>query len=73
MLAKRRGEFAPAGNEQQGRAAAQVQARKDLSAMGLSYFSQEQFADAVKRGDKVVCSPKFNPFNNQWEYPAPSC
>jgi hypothetical protein len=55
MLGKRRGEFAPAGNEQQGRAAAQVQARKDLSAMGLSYFSQEQFADAVKRDDKLAC------------------
>ena len=55
MLQQRRGELAPAPVQQQGRADAQVQARKDLSAMGLSYFSQEQFVEAVKRDDKLAC------------------
>lgn len=55
MLPQRRGDLAPASGQQQGRTDAQVQARKDLSAMGLSYFSQEQFVEAVKRDDKVAC------------------
>lgn len=32
-----------------------LQARKDLSAMGLSYYSQEQFVDAARRGDQMAC------------------
>lgn len=32
-----------------------LQARKDLSAMGLSYYSQEQFVEAARRGDKMAC------------------
>jgi hypothetical protein len=36
-------------------AAQALQARKDLSAMGLSYFSQEQFVEAARRGDKLAC------------------
>jgi hypothetical protein len=55
MLQQRRGELAPAPVQQQGRTDPQVQARKDLSAMGLSYFNQEQFVEAVKRDDKVAC------------------
>lgn len=31
-----------------------LQARKDLSGMGLSYFNQQQFVDAIKRGDKMA-------------------
>ncbi|MDB5962744.1 MAG: hypothetical protein JWP59_4038 [Massilia sp.] len=39
-----------------GSAAGQaLQARKDLSAMGLSYYSQEQFVEAARRGDKLAC------------------
>ena len=36
-------------------ASAAVQARKDLSAMGLTYFSHEQFVEAAKRGDRLAC------------------
>ena len=36
-------------------AAQALQARKDLSAMGLSYFSQDQFVEAARRGDKLAC------------------
>jgi hypothetical protein len=32
-----------------------LQARKDLSAMGLSYYSQEQFVEAARRGDQMAC------------------
>lgn len=32
-----------------------LQARKDLSAMGLSYYSQEQFVEAARRGDQIAC------------------
>jgi hypothetical protein len=32
----------------------ELQARKDLSGMGLSYFNQQQFVDAIKRGDKMA-------------------
>lgn len=32
-----------------------VQARKDLSAMGLTYYSQEQFVEAARRGDRLAC------------------
>lgn len=31
-------------------------ARKELSAMGLTYFSQEQFVDAIERKDKLAVS-----------------
>lgn len=31
-----------------------LRARKDLTSMGLSYFSQQQFVDAIKRGDKMA-------------------
>jgi hypothetical protein len=31
-----------------------LQARKDLNAMGLSYFDQKQFLDAVRRGDALA-------------------
>lgn len=31
-----------------------LQARKDLAAMGLSYYSQQHFHDAIKRGDKLA-------------------
>ncbi|MEG0040581.1 MAG: hypothetical protein RR775_21295 [Massilia sp.] len=36
-------------------ASAAVQARKDLSGMGLTYFSQDQFVEAAKRGDQLAC------------------
>jgi len=41
--------------QQAGSANPALQARKDLSAMGLSYYSQEQFVEAVRRGDKMAC------------------
>lgn len=31
-----------------------LQARKDLAAMGLNYHSQDDFHDAIKRGDKLA-------------------
>jgi hypothetical protein len=31
-----------------------LQARKDLNAMGLRYYDETQFRDAVKRGDKLA-------------------
>jgi hypothetical protein len=31
-----------------------VQARKELSAMGLTYYSQDQFVDAVRRNDRIA-------------------
>jgi len=31
-----------------------LQARKDLTAMGLRYYDERQFADAVKRGDQLA-------------------
>ncbi len=31
-----------------------VQARKDLQAMGLSYWDEKQFLDAVRRGDRIA-------------------
>lgn len=31
-----------------------LQARKNLAGMGLNYYSQEHFLDAVKRGDKLA-------------------
>ncbi len=31
-----------------------LQARKELTEMGLSYFNQQQFMDAIKRGDKMA-------------------
>ena len=31
-----------------------LQARKDLTAMGLRYYDEQQFLDAVKRGDKLA-------------------
>jgi hypothetical protein len=31
-----------------------LQARKDLTAMGLRYYDEGQFRDAVKRGDKLA-------------------
>ena len=31
-----------------------LQARKDLTAMGLKYYDQEQFYDAAKRGDLLA-------------------
>ncbi len=31
-----------------------LQARKDLTAMGLRYYDQNQFLEAVKRGDKLA-------------------
>lgn len=34
----------------------QAAARKELSAMGLTYFSQEQFVDAIMRQDKLACT-----------------
>jgi hypothetical protein len=33
---------------------AALQARKDLTAMGLRYYDQQQFLDAVKRGDTLA-------------------
>lgn len=42
----------PAADSQ---ASAAVQARKDLSAMGLTYFSHDQFVEAAKRGDRLAC------------------
>ena len=33
---------------------AALQARKDLTAMGLRYYDEGQFHDAVKRGDKLA-------------------
>lgn len=31
-----------------------LQARKDLTSMGLRYYDETQFSDAVKRGDKLA-------------------
>jgi hypothetical protein len=31
-----------------------VQARKDLQAMGLKYWDEQQFLDAVRRGDRIA-------------------
>jgi hypothetical protein len=31
-----------------------LQARKDLHAMGLTYYDEKQYLDAVKRGDKLA-------------------
>ena len=31
-----------------------LEARQQLASMGLQYFSQEQFAAAVKRADKLA-------------------
>jgi hypothetical protein len=31
-----------------------LQARKDLTAMGLRYYDEEQFRAAIKRGDKLA-------------------
>lgn len=39
----------------EGDAGSMLQARKDLSAMGLTYYSQEQFVQAVRRGDRLAC------------------
>lgn len=33
---------------------AALQARKDLTAMGLRYYDEEQFRAAIKRGDKLA-------------------
>ena len=33
---------------------AALQARKELHAMGLSYYDEKQYRDAVKRGDKIA-------------------
>lgn len=43
---------APAGDASTG---AVLQARKDLSSMGLTYYSQEQFVEAARRGDRMAC------------------
>jgi hypothetical protein len=32
-----------------------LQARKELSAMGLTYYSQDQFVEAARRGDRLAC------------------
>lgn len=49
---------APAVTSTPGNATAtvgnQLAARRDLRAIGLEYFSQEQFVDAVRRGDKLA-------------------
>lgn len=46
---------ATAAGDGDGDARLALQARKDLSAMGLSYFSQEQFVEAARRGDQMAC------------------
>ena len=33
---------------------AAIRARRELHAMGLTYWDEKQFADAVKRGDKIA-------------------
>ncbi|WP_296947716.1 hypothetical protein [uncultured Massilia sp.] len=38
-----------------GQASPALQARKDLSAMGLTYYSQDQFVEAARRGDRLAC------------------
>lgn len=38
-----------------GQGSPALQARKDLSAMGLTYYSQDQFVEAARRGDKLAC------------------
>jgi hypothetical protein len=37
-----------------GRNDKQLQARKDLNAMGLRYYDEQQFLDAARRGDKLA-------------------
>lgn len=37
-----------------GRNNKQLQARKDLNAMGLRYYDEQQFLDAARRGDKLA-------------------
>ena len=55
MFRQPQGQVAAQPAVQDGDANAALQARKDLSAMGLSYFSQEQFVDAARRGDRLAC------------------
>jgi hypothetical protein len=40
---------------QAGNGVSPAQARKELSAMGLTYYSREQFFEAIYRGDKIAC------------------
>lgn len=54
-LLRQQGTAAPAAAPADGQASVAVQARKDLSAMGLTYFSQDQFVEAAKRGDRLAC------------------
>ena len=55
MFRQPQGQAAAQPPVQDSDANAALQARKDLSAMGLSYFSQEQFVDAARRGDRLAC------------------
>ena len=53
VLAQR--ERAKAGKESPGpQAGDPVQARKDLQAMGLKYWDEQQFLEAVRRGDSIA-------------------
>ncbi len=53
VLAQR--ERAKAGRESPAlQAADPVQARKDLQAMGLKYWDEQQFLEAARRGDRIA-------------------
>lgn len=53
-LARQFGELAKLQSKAQSSDSAALQARKDLTAMGLSYYDARQFIDAVKRNDVLA-------------------
>lgn len=54
LLVLARRERAKAAAEAPAGAGDPVQARKDLQAMGLKYWDEQQFLDAVRRGDRIA-------------------
>jgi hypothetical protein len=53
-LARREAARAPFSPIRPGAADTALQARKDLTAMGLRYYDEQQFLAAVKRRDKLA-------------------
>jgi hypothetical protein len=47
-------DLASLGRSNKLQASEQLQARKDLNAMGLRYYDEQQFLDAARRGDKLA-------------------
>ena len=54
MAARARRQAAAAPDARPAGAESALQARKDLNAMGLRYYDEDQFRAAVKRGDKLA-------------------